>query len=69
MTNFKELLDAYSISQTSLARRLKIPLRTVQGWTLGERNPPDYVLRMIDFCLKKGADFEKENGSKSVVNR
>lgn len=25
---------------------LNVPLRTVQGWAGGERNPPEYVLDM-----------------------
>jgi DNA-binding transcriptional regulator YiaG len=43
----KEICEKYNISQTELARRFGIPLRTVQGWYLGERKPPVYVPGMI----------------------
>ena len=43
----RELCEKYNISQSGLARRFGIPLRTVQGWYLGERKPPEYVVRMI----------------------
>lgn len=47
----KELCERYSISQTTLAKRFGIPLRTVQDWHSGRRTPPDYVVTMIDELL------------------
>lgn len=43
----KELCDKYTQTQTGLSKRFGIPLRTVQGWYLGERNPPAYVVHMM----------------------
>lgn len=51
----KEICEKYKISQSGLARRFGIPLRTVQGWHLGERKPPEYVARMIDELLQLDA--------------
>jgi len=47
----KELCDKYEQTQTGLSKRFGIPLRTVQGWYLGERKPPLYVLSMMDELL------------------
>lgn len=47
----KELCDKYTQTQTGLSKRFGIPLRTVQGWYLGERNPPAYVVLMMDELL------------------
>lgn len=47
MKTVKDLCQEYGLKQTELARRFGIPLRTVQGWYLGERMPPDYVLKMM----------------------
>lgn len=47
----KEVCQQYNISQSELARRFEIPLRTVQHWHSGERKPPEYVLRMISALL------------------
>lgn len=58
----KEICEKYGIGQTELARRFDIPLRTVQGWYLGERKPPSYVPGMIVELLEteRQASDEKE---------
>lgn len=43
----REICEKYSLSQTALARRFEIPLRTVQDWYAGKRVPPEYVTKMI----------------------
>lgn len=48
-----EILNAYSMTQTALANRFGIPLRTVQNWAGGQRQAPEYVLRMIEEILSK----------------
>lgn len=48
----KTICKGYGISQTALARRFGIPLRTVQAWHTGERTPPDYVVNMISDLLE-----------------
>ena len=47
----REICERHNINQSDLARRFGIPLRTVQGWYLGERKPPEYVARMIEELL------------------
>ena len=41
--SMRELVDRTGLSQTAFAKRASIPLRTVQGWCLGERDCPAYV--------------------------
>lgn len=43
----REICEKYSLTQTALARRFEIPLRTVQDWYAGKRVPPEYVVKMI----------------------
>jgi putative transcriptional regulator len=43
----KEICEKYNLTQTALAKRFDIPLRTVQDWHGGRRNPPEYVVKMI----------------------
>lgn len=47
MNTIKEICEKYNLSQTALAKRFGIPLRTVQNWHGGQRNPPDYVIGMM----------------------
>ena len=49
----KELCERYSISQTALAKRFDIPLRTVQDWYGERRTPPAYVISMMIELLEK----------------
>jgi putative transcriptional regulator len=42
-----EICEAYGIGQTELSKRFEIPLRTVQDWHAGRRNPPSYVVNMV----------------------
>lgn len=42
-----EICEAYGLSQTALAKKFEIPLRTVQDWHSGRRNPPAYVVNMM----------------------
>ena len=43
----KEICEKHGLSQTALAKRFDIPLRTVQDWHAGRRTPPDYVVVMM----------------------
>ena len=47
MNTIREICEKYNLSQTALAKRFGIPLRTVQNWHGGHRNPPDYVVSMM----------------------
>ena len=50
----KDLCLKHSISQSALARRYGIPLRTVQNWCGGINTPPEYLVKMIDILLSNG---------------
>lgn len=39
----RELVARTGLSQTAFAKQAGVPLRTVQGWCLGERDCPRYV--------------------------
>lgn len=53
----KEICLKYTLTQTALSKRFDIPLRTVQDWHAGRRNPPDYVVKMMIELLEQ--DREK----------
>lgn len=48
----KELLKRYNLTQSKFAREFEIPLRTVQNWCNGERTPPPYLIKLIEFKLQ-----------------
>ena len=47
MTEIAQICKDYGLSQTALAKRFGIPLRTIQNWHAGVRVPPEYVVRMM----------------------
>lgn len=53
MKTIKEICEKYNMGQTALARRFNIPLRTVQDWHAGRRNPPEYLPQMIVELLER----------------
>lgn len=44
-------LDA-KLTQDAMSKLLEIPIRTLQGWELGERKAPPYVEKLIIDKLK-----------------
>ena len=56
MKSIKDICDEYGLSQTGLAGRFGVPLRTVQDWHAQRRTPPSYVVRMIEELLRRDTD-------------
>ena len=59
MKTIREICELYHLSQTELAKRFGIPLRTIQNWHGGQRNPPDYVINMMLEILQHDAEVKK----------
>lgn len=61
----KEIASAAGLSLRQLSKEIGIPLRTVEDWSAGKRNPPDYILnliqsRIIDGCASVDAAVESK---------
>ena len=55
----REICAKYNLSQAALAKRLGIPKRTVESWCMGDRKPPEYVLKMIETILEYQSKEQK----------
>lgn len=53
-----DILDVYSLSQTELANRFGIPLRTVQNWAEGTRKPSEWVENLINTVLRQEKEIK-----------
>lgn len=51
--DIKALRSQTNLSQSKFANAVGIPVRTIQKWEQGERVPPDYVVKLIEYFLKK----------------
>lgn len=49
----RDLLAKHRLTQTDLAKRFNIPLRTVQNWAGGVNTPPPYLVPMMDELLTR----------------
>lgn len=44
----KEIRNASGLTQEAFAIKYNIPKRTLEGWEAGKRNPPGYVLELLE---------------------
>lgn len=49
--NINELIKTSGKSQTAFGRKYNIPLRTVQSWVGGVRQPADYIVMLIGWAM------------------
>lgn len=47
----KEISQEAGITNRRLAELLGIPIRTVEAWSSGDREPPEYLYRLIRIAL------------------
>ena len=50
--NIRELRLRTGLSQQKFADYFHIPLRTLQNWEYGEREAPEYLVKLIEYKLK-----------------
>lgn len=48
----KEIREILDVNRTEFSRYMGIPLRTLEEWEAGRRQMPEYVLRLIAYCVK-----------------
>lgn len=59
----KNLRKRTGLAQRTFAERFEIPLRTLQGWELGERTPAEYIVNMIEKIIDLEERLEKETST------
>lgn len=50
---FKELRSLSGMTQAKFCEYFEIPRRTVEAWDMGERTPPEYVIGLMEYKLRK----------------
>ena len=61
MNTIKQLRECTGLSQSKFASLFGIPTRTLQHWEMGNRKPPEYVVRMMEeILINRGYDIEHD---------
>ena len=55
----KELRLSTRMTQREFAGYFNIPLRTIENWETGKRNPPEYVVELIRYKIEKEEDMNR----------
>jgi putative transcriptional regulator len=55
----KELRLSARMTQREFAGYFNIPLRTIENWETGKRNPPEYVAELIRYKIEKEEDMNR----------
>lgn len=56
----REMRELLGLSRAAFSRIYKIPVRTLEDWEAGRRKCPDYVLHLLERCVK---DDKEKDGS------
>ena len=60
MTNYSSsitnLRSTTGLTQKAFSDRFHIPIRTLQDWESGRRNPPPYVLELLEYRILSESD-------------
>ena len=49
----KELRMLSGLSQQAFSDKYKLPQRTIENWDGGNRNPPEYVILLLERAVKE----------------
>lgn len=51
--NLKKLMEMSGMNMTEISNYFKIPYRSVQNWSRGDRKPPNYLIDLMFYKLEK----------------
>lgn len=55
----KDIRKSTGLSQKGFADKYNIPKRTIQEWEQERREPPDYLVRLLEFKVKEDLVMDK----------
>lgn len=55
----KELRVLTGLSQSKFAEKFNIPVKTIQNWEIGQRNPAPYIPDLIEKILRLEAELSE----------
>ena len=65
----KEIRKCSGLTQDAFSKKYNIPKRTLEGWESGKRNPPEYVLILLERVVQEDSEGEKNNMKKYELKK
>lgn len=61
MERSEEIRKILGISRAAFSRKYNIPIRTLEDWDAGKKNPPEYVMDLLERVVNEDKDKEGED--------
>lgn len=61
----KEIRALTGLSQVKFGEKYHIPPHTIEGWEMGIRKPPVYVLELLERCVVADMEQVEANGKQT----
>ena len=58
--NTKEIRAILGVSRAEFSRRYEIPIRTLENWDAGIRQPPEWLLKLLERVVREDAKNQNE---------
>lgn len=74
----KEIRELLGISRAEFSKKYGIPVRTLENWDSGKRNPPEWILKLLERVVREDKErgirmtlreWAKENGLEDRYNQ
>ena len=53
MTRSEELRKITGLNRTAFSKKYEIPMRTLEHWDKGDREPPEYVFKLLKRAIEE----------------
>lgn len=57
MERSEEIRKILGISRAAFSRKYNIPIRTLEDWDAGKKNPPEYVMDLLERAVREDKDM------------
>jgi putative transcriptional regulator len=58
--DIKTIRKQADLSQAAFAKKYDIPIGTLHHWEAGDRQPPEYVLKLLKRCVEYDSEQDHE---------
>ena len=61
-TEFRKIIDSYNMTIKTFAELIEAPVKTVENWSSGRYNLPDYQIRWMEAFIREKNKNNLEKG-------